>query len=224
MVLAALAGAVAGGCATGVVTEVGFEPIDATAAAGAGGNTAGATSTAHASTSSGAPQGSGGATATNATSATSGAGGAGGMAPMCTYASPNQCSTATVLSAISGDKNSSASYTAQTSQWLKIHVKEDVGSIFPEDLSYTVTLTSPPGMDYDVYVHHGPKGGSTDCNAAPTKGSGNGGSKSVYKKWKDEQGFGGKDDSVWLSIEVRYVSGSECGAAAEWTLVVQGHT
>jgi hypothetical protein len=33
-----------------------------------------------------------------------------------------------------------------------------------------------------------------------------------------------KDDHRHLSIEVKYVSGTACGAAAQWTLTVTGHT
>jgi hypothetical protein len=222
-----LGGMVAGAlsCATGTVTnESGFEPIDGPGVgAGASGSTSHASSSEASSTASGGPQGSGGAAATASSSADSSSS-TGGMMQVCSYGSPNQCASATQLSSISGDKNSSQSATGQTSQWFKIHVKEDVGSIFPEDLNYLVTLTSPANMDYDLYVHHGPKGGSADCNAAATKGTGNATTDEVYKKWKDEQGLGGKDDSVWLCIEVRYVSGTECGPAAEWTLTVKGHT
>jgi len=77
-------------------------------------------------------------------------------------------------------------------------------------------------MDYNLKVHQGPQDGNPDCNVSPLNGSGN--PESVSGSWDDDQGFGGEDDSVWLSIEVEYVSGSACGPNAEWTLTVTGHT
>lgn len=150
--------------------------------------------------------------------------GSGGADPGCDYTAPNACTSATLLSAIAGDKNTSVAATGVTSEWLKVHVKEEDGSIFETDLSYTVTLESPPGMDWDVYVLQGPQDGAPNCGASPMPGTGAGGEESVSNGWDDDQGFGGEDDSVWLCIEVRYVSGALCDDAAEWSLTVQGHT
>jgi hypothetical protein len=33
-----------------------------------------------------------------------------------------------------------------------------------------------------------------------------------------------EDDHHYLNIEVRYISGTACGAAAEWSLTIAGHT
>ncbi len=147
------------------------------------------------------------------------------MPPMCSYASPNQCPTATALPNIAGDKNGApVTATGQTSQWLKMKVEEQVSSIFPEDLSYTATLSWPAGMSYELYIQEGPKGGGPDCGAGPFQAAVNGTSATLHRSWSDQQGLGGKDDSLWLCIEVRYVSGKDCGAAAQWSLSVQGHT
>ena len=151
--------------------------------------------------------------------------GAGGADPGCDYSSPNTCTTAVDLGSLAGDENNPpVVVTGVTSEWFQIQITEEVGSIFEEDLSYTVTLASPPGMDWDLIVHQGPQNGSPNCGATPQLGQGSGGTESVSNGWDDDQGIGGEDDDVWLSIEVRHVDGVLCGDDAEWTLSIQGHT
>lgn len=154
-----------------------------------------------------------------------GQGGVGGSGMICDYTAPNTCTSATQLSAIAGDENEPpVVVTGDTSMWVAIHVQEKVGSILEEDLSYTVSLVSPTGMDYDLMVHQGPQEGSPDCGATAQQGQSQGNAEVVHNSWDDDFGFLGEDDSVWLSIEVRHVSGSECGPDAEWTLTITGHT
>ena len=210
------------GCATGITTGgEGFAPLPTGSASGGGGHSSAKSSSSSSSSSSSGGAG-GGISGSSGQGA--GGGGAGGMPPQCVYDSPNQCASATQLPTIAGDKNSSTMITGQTSQWLKIKVEEQVSSIFPEDLSYTATLSWPASMAYDLYIQEGPKGGGPDCGAGVIQGQINGSSASVHSKWPDKQGLGGKDDSIWLCIEVHYVFGSDCGSGAEWTLNIQGHT
>ena len=155
-----------------------------------------------------------------------GMGGEGGEMTNCVFDSPNACSTAEGLGQIAGDENDPVvTRYGVTSKWFQIHITEEVDSIIGEDMSYTVTLTSAPGTMYDLIVHQGPQDGSPNCNATAKVGTPAGGSiQTVHDSWDDDQGIGGEDDSVWLSIEVRYISGSECDTAAEWKLEIQGHT
>lgn len=151
-----------------------------------------------------------------------GAGGSGGVGGNpCSFASPNACATAEQLSAVSGDEGGTATASGTGSKWLKVHVEETDSSIFSSDLSYKVTLTSPAGMDYDLFVKQGPEDGNPDCGAAEKKGAPSGASESVSNDWNDDQGLGGEDDSVWLNVEVRHVSGNDCNAT--WSLTVQGN-
>ncbi|MBW2463725.1 MAG: hypothetical protein JRH11_18890 [Deltaproteobacteria bacterium] len=153
-----------------------------------------------------------------------GGGGAGGSSN-CDFAAPNTCPSAEALPDVPGDENGpTITRTGDGSMWFKVHITEESGSISETDLSYTVTLTSPPGMDYDLYVHQSEQDKPQDCNVTPKKGTPSIGSEVVSDLWDDDQGFGGEDDPVWLSIEVRHVSGGQCGPGAEWTLTVQGHT
>jgi hypothetical protein len=197
------------GCATGVTDETGFVGLSTAG----GGGMAGAGGEFVAST----------VSAASTTSA--GAGGEGGSPPACEYDPINTCSMGTQLPAIAGDESGPIiTEMGSTSEWFVIHIEEKVSSISDADMSYTVTLQSPPGMDYDLFVHPGPQDGNPDCNASPLVGDHMNATETVSQGWDDDQGIGGEDDSVWLSIEVRYISGAECGPDAQWTLTVEGDT
>ena len=141
---------------------------------------------------------------------------------MCDYTAVETCATAEPLPAIAGDENGpTVTRTGSKSKWYKIKIEEQNSSVFEQALSYRVTLTSPPGMNYDLRVLEGPQNGNPNCNATPKIGAGT--PETVQATWDDDQGFGGEDDSVWLSIEVLYVSGSTCGPNSEWTLSVVGN-
>lgn len=153
----------------------------------------------------------------------SGTGGAGGGGPVCDFSAPEMCAQSEPLPAVSGDEgNDTVTRTGIGSKWFQIHVEETDSSIFGADLSYRVSLASPPGMNYDLKVHQSAQAaGSADCNGTLKTGAGT--PESVSDSWGDDQGFGGEDDSVWLVIEIVYVSGSDCSNGATWTLQVQGH-
>jgi hypothetical protein len=150
-----------------------------------------------------------------------GAGGGGG--PTCDFTAPETCATAEVLPAVAGDEgNDFVSRNGVGSKWFKVHIQEQDSGVFESDMSYTVTLASPASVNYDLRVYEGPESGDPNCNATPTNGVGS--PESVSRGWDDSQGFGGEDNSIWLNIEVLYVSGEACGAADQWTLQVLGHT
>jgi hypothetical protein len=100
-----------------------------------------------------------------------------------------------------------------------VKVNEAVSSIisYPA-LSYTVTLTSPPGELFDLYVYTGDINGPS-CLGSGKKGAGS--PESVSAKWGDNIGT---DDTTVISIEVRYVSGMDCSPPPSWNLKVAGHT
>jgi hypothetical protein len=212
----ALAGALVVACAEG--SEIG------TGSGGEGGTLTGvggsAVSSNAASSSKGANASSNASSSANSASSTANST---GTSMNCNYDSPDDCATAEVLPAIAGDQGGpTITRKGDSSKWFKVHIQEQDSSISETDMSYTVSLISPPGMDYNLKVHQGPQEGNPDCNVAPINGSGS--PESVSGSWDDDQGFGGEDDSVWLNIEVEYVSGSACGPNAEWTLTVAGNT
>jgi hypothetical protein len=203
-------------CATGVLEDTDFEP------SGSGGSTASQTGGATGDGGFGA----GGFGEGGAGEGGMADGGMGGMAEMCSYDPPNTCVTAAEITTVAGDKNQAAQIkTGNTSMWFEVLIEEQDSSIFEEDLSYTVTLQSPPGMHWDLIVRQGPQDGAPNCNANNKDGIPQGNdSEAVSDLWDDDQGIGGEDDSVWLSIGVLYGSGDLCGDDANWTLSVQGHT
>lgn len=164
--------------------------------------------------------GEGGAGSTTSASSTSSTGGG----VDCDFASPNACATAENLGAVAGDESSATiSVQGTTSKWFKIRVEERASGVFETDLSYRVSLTSPAGANYDLFVIEGPQSGAASCNGVPKVGQQVGASEQVSASWDDDQGIGGEDDSVWLSIEVRHVSGDQCDLDDRWTLTIQGH-
>lgn len=167
--------------------------------------------------------------ASGASPASSGSSGSDDGGAMCDYAAPNTCATGTQMADVPGDAGAAMQVQhGTTSQWLTIRIVEtefDPVSRDEEPLSYTATLKSPPGMVFDLFVQEGPNDGGAVCNAAPVMGTGAGDTKTVVSTWNDNISFGDdKDDHRYLSIEVRYVSGTACGPAAQWTLTVAGHT
>lgn len=150
--------------------------------------------------------------------------GTGGMPPMCDLVTPdNTCPTATDIGPVSGDDGGTVTAMGAGSTWVVVQIRETNGSIIAEDLSYTVSLRSPPSVDYDFYVYQGPQDGPVDCNATPVQGVFTTNFVEAHSdSWDDDQGFGGEDDHVWLAIEIVHVSGTDCDA--EWELTVQGGT
>lgn len=150
----------------------------------------------------------------------SGSGGSTG----CNFTHVNTCQLPTSLGNVAGDKNEPAVVVnGTTSEWFVIEIQEKDSNILEEDLSYTVTLLSPNATDYDLYVHQGPEGGSPDCSASPMTVTVQGNTETVHNSWDDDQPFPtGEDDSRYLNIEVRHVSGNDCNTP--YTLTIEGHT
>ncbi|MGK4007493.1 hypothetical protein WMF31_33035 [Sorangium sp. So ce1036] len=142
----------------------------------------------------------------------------GGEEPACDYGAPAMCSGAEALREIAGDVGSDSVVTrGSTSRWFKINIADDSGST--DRISFTARLTSPPGMNFDLFVYQGDSD-APDCYASGTKGTGSP-DEVVAAGWNDVPIF---ETNRWLSIEVRYVSGTACGSEATWTLTVQGNT
>ena len=216
-------------CATGNQVETTYAPGSGGAGGtgGAGGDTSGDTTsgdatTADGSTSSGAattgaggdPGSSSSSSSASSSSSSSGTGGAG-----CDYKAPTACAGSETLPAIAGDKGNDARIAkGTTSKWFKVQVNEVVSSIisFPQ-LSYTASLTTPPGMDFDLFEYDGTTS-TPSCSGNPKHALGN--PESVSDSWGDTLN---SDDTRWLTLEVRYVSGEMC-PSDQWVLTVKGHT
>jgi hypothetical protein len=122
------------------------------------------------------------------------------------------------LQAVCGDEGSdSRTVQGHTAGWYKVLVEECVSSLISyPGLSFEVSLTSPSGMDYDLYVYEGDDSG-TDCADIPAKATGT--PESYGDSWGDTPTV---DDGVWYTFEIRHLSGSDC--SVDWTLTVDGNT
>ena len=130
----------------------------------------------------------------------------------CTVDSP-ACTDFLDLGSLSGDVGTGVltdSYTG--SFWDRVQLTEDNnGDVY---LSATITLTVPPGIDYDLYLYCGACAGG--AVASSTLGAGS--TEVVRARWDDD--FGQVDDGVIL-IEVRYFGGS---SPTPWTLRIDANT
>jgi len=142
-----------------------------------------------------------------------GTGGGGG----CDHSAPDTCDAPQEINSIDGDTgNDTRTLTGTTSAWFKVFVNE--GSNFSNQLSYTATLVSPPGMIFRLFAYTGDSR-MTQCLGTAIQATGM--PPSVSATWPDNFG---SDDGIWVSFEVRYESGQQCDPAPKWTLTVQGHT
>ncbi|MBX3225879.1 MAG: hypothetical protein KIT84_30120 [Labilithrix sp.] len=128
--------------------------------------------------------------------------------------SSSTCSgTSLNLGYVSGDSYSDvARATGSTSYWMKVVVGEDSWSGRP--LRVRATLTSPPGTNYDLFIH------TRSCSTA-TKSSTKLTGDDVISHSQPDATLGADDDYL-VMIEVRHVSGT-CSATEKWTLKVEGN-
>ncbi|WP_438034804.1 hypothetical protein [Sorangium sp. So ce204] len=146
-------------------------------------------------------------------------GGGGGAAAECDYAAPNTCALAEDLGTLPGDDGAdwaAETATGTTSKWFKVRVMDEVN--WPGSERFKATLTSPPGMNFDLIVYQGEiEVNASDCFASGVRGQGT--PESFVTTWNDRTG---PDDHLWFIIEVRHVDGIACGDDAKWTLTVEG--
>jgi hypothetical protein len=141
--------------------------------------------------------------------------------------SPDQCvAGATSLGSVAGDESgSTVSASGYTSQWLRLDETEQDSSPVGKPMIFTATLTSPPGMNYDLYAYLGASGGVGNIECTTVKGQSTnpaGEQDQVSFQWGETGGIAnGSDDSATVMIEVRWVSGA-CSTAQNWSLAAHG--
>jgi hypothetical protein len=149
-----------------------------------------------------------------------GDGGGGGISCAVT----NTCAGGRAIGTVSGDTGSAtASGTGATSEWLTVRVTEDDSGIFGVKLRAKVTLTSPPGTNFDLYVYVNSGSDTRECtsvSAQSTQPAGTADTASL--SWGEGSVSNGSDDGRTVSIEVRNVSGT-CDPSATWSVQVQGN-
>lgn len=145
----------------------------------------------------------------------------GGMTGDC----PNvdTCPGASGIGQVSGDTGSRTIGTSGSeATWIKFQVTEDDDALVGAPMSFTVTLISPAGADFDLYVYRGMEGGSTGCNGFMEQST-SAGQDSVDMAWGEGLAANGLDDGVWVAVEIR-AKDDVCSPLDEWVLEVEGNT
>src|SRR5262249_38634403 len=172
---------------------------------------AGAMGTSSSAHTSGAGAGSSSSSSSHTSSSSTGGG-------TCDFSASNDCGTATEIDSIAGDQGQDIrTVNGSGSQWLKVFVSEANGGGKLTNLRYTVALQSPSGKDYGLVVHVG-DGTEPGCSADGTNGAGT----------PEMASFTDTDIPItnqgkWIGILVDYISGTQCGPSAEWSLEVIGN-
>lgn len=139
---------------------------------------------------------------------------------------PNTCVGGITMTPVSGDKNADTStQTGSTSRWLKIRVSEDDSSIVGESMKLKLTLTSPPGTNFDMRVFLAGDGSGQKCPPEGADRTTNtvAGADVTSIEW-GEMGItsNGSDDDRTVSVEIVHVSGT-CTTGQNWTLLAEGN-
>ena len=133
--------------------------------------------------------------------------------------STSTCQTGMMLGSVSGDTGSQMLMTTgYQSAWYRVRVPED--SSLGIQLSLSVTLTSPPGLDFDVFLYVNEGQDLVECTTPTGTATTNGAAETVRRIWGDT---GGVSDSRTVSIEIRPISGT-CAPAKMWQLQIVGNT
>jgi hypothetical protein len=152
--------------------------------------------------------------------AESSSGSSGGGEPECPQLAT--CPTATVIGEVSGDTGSPLlSREGTEPSWVTFQVTEDNDGVTGEAVSFTATLTSPPGYDFDLFVSRGPLGGATGCGGTMQMSTSAGPEDVVHMSWGEGALANGADDRAWVAAEIRPKDGV-CDPTASWSLVVEG--
>ncbi len=133
------------------------------------------------------------------------------------------CASAAVVGGIAGDEPSQLSTSGDTDTWVTLQVSENNSDVIGEQLTFTASLTSPAGSDFDLFVFRGNQGSATGCGGQQDNSTNAVGIDSVFMSWGEGALANNADDSAWVAIEIRSKNGM-CVQGAEWTLTVIGDT
>lgn len=137
---------------------------------------------------------------------------------------PNQttCATAEVVGMVSGDESSPViNRVGTTSTWLTFQVTEDNDAVTGENLSVTITLTSPPTVDFDLYAYRGAANGPTGCNGAMESSTSSSATDLVHMSWGEGGLANGGDDRSWIAVEI-VPKAPMCDDGSQWSLEIDG--
>jgi hypothetical protein len=134
------------------------------------------------------------------------------------------CQGAGSIGMVSGDEGSNTIGTSGSEPtWVEFRVTENDDSLVGASLSFTATLTSPAGANFDLYVYRGVEGGATGCNGFLEQSTSAGAQDEVSMSWGEGVAANGLDDGAWVAVEIR-AKDDMCAPPEEWTLTVEGNT
>jgi RNA polymerase subunit RPABC4/transcription elongation factor Spt4 len=138
---------------------------------------------------------------------------------------PNTCLNADDIGTVSGDTASPAvSASGFSSKWMKVLVTENDSSAIGKKLNVAVSLVSPPGANFDLFLYVNTGGTITDraCSTVSAQSTNASGADTASLNWGEGTVANNKDDGRIVSVEVRYISGT-CAPGSKWTLTVTGN-
>lgn len=146
----------------------------------------------------------------------------GGTSVSC--ASPNACLGAIMMTDVNGDTGADvSSSTGSTSRWMKVRVAENDSGVFGARMKLKLTLSSPPGTNFDMRVYLAGDGSSQKCTGPDQTTNATTGADVTSVEWGESGTFSnGSDDDRTVTIEVFNVSGT-CTATQNWTLIAEGN-
>jgi hypothetical protein len=134
------------------------------------------------------------------------------------------CPVATVIGEVSGDEGSPPIVRVGTEPtWVSFQVTEDNDGVTGENVEFTATLTSPVGIDYDIYVYRGPPGADSGCGGSLDQSTSAGAEDVVHMSWGEGGVANGGDDRAWVAAEIVPKAGM-CDPLAQWSLTIEGDT
>jgi len=144
-------------------------------------------------------------------------------APVDQCPSAATCQAAPSIGSVSGDTgNAKLTASGYQSAWFRVRVTEDDSDVPGLTLRVGATLTSPPGVDYDVFVYVNEGSDVVECTTTVGTTTTNGTVNQNHAEWGEGLIPNGSDDSRDVSIEVRPISGA-CNPATPWQLEIEGN-
>lgn len=133
------------------------------------------------------------------------------------------CQTAALLGQVSGDTgNQKLTAMGYQAAWFRVRVTEDNNGIVGLTLRGAAKLTSPAGVDFDVFVYLDTGSDVIACTTPTGTMTTAGGVEQTRVEWGEGSIPNGIDDDRTLSIEVRPISGA-CAPGQPWQLEIEGN-
>lgn len=144
-------------------------------------------------------------------------------------AAPTACASGKLLAEMTGDLGTDTrTASGTTSTWITVPVVEgDTGpfAITGRSMRVRATLTSPTGVDFDLYAYISSDLSKRECSLVAQSSRRTTATDTVNLEWGESNGglSNGSRDDANVTFEVRRVSGT-CDASTTWTLNIEGNT